>query len=233
MASKVYSAAVVGVDAIEIEVEVHAGWGEEGRVTVVGLPDTAVRESKDRVRSAITNTALRWPRGQITVNLAPATVRKEGPSFDLPIALGMLKLQDENRIPDLSPYCLAGELALSGELRPVRGVLAIALEAKRRGRQILIVPRRNVDEAGPVQGLAAYGANSLSEVVNFLLGVAPLEAVASQPCSVPSQSDDDFSEVHGQQHVKRAVAVAAARAHHTLMIGPPRAGKSTHATQMA
>ena len=168
MASKVYSAAVVGVDAIEIDIEVDAGWGEEGKVTVVGLPDTAVRESKDRVRSAITNTALRWPSGKITVNLAPATVRKEGPSFDLPIALGMLKLHDQNRIPDLSPYCLAGELALSGELRPVRGVLAIALEAKRCGRQILIVPRRNVEEAGPVVGLAAYGANSLSEVLNFV-----------------------------------------------------------------
>src|SRR5260370_7349245 len=106
MASKVYSAAVVGVDAIEIEVEVHAGWGEEGRVTVVGLPDTAVRESRDRVRSAITNTALRWPRGQITVNLAPATVRKEGPSFHLPIPLRILKLPNQNHIPVLTPSVL-------------------------------------------------------------------------------------------------------------------------------
>jgi len=114
MPSKVYSAAVVGVDAFEVEVEVHVGYGDIGKVAVVGLPDTAVRESKDRVLSAITNSALRWPSGRITVNLAPATVRKEGPSFDLPIALGMLKVNEQNRIPDLSPYCLAGELALSG-----------------------------------------------------------------------------------------------------------------------
>jgi magnesium chelatase family protein len=220
MSSRVYSAAVVGVDAFEIEVEVHAGWGEEGKVTVVGLPDTAVRESKDRVRSAITNTALRWPRGQIIVNLAPATVRKEGPSFDLPIALGLLKLTDENRIPDLSPYCLAGELALSGELRPVRGVLAIALEAKKRGRRSLIVPKLNAHEAAPIHGLATYGANSLSEVVNFLRGEAPLEPVADQLVFTPTKSDDDFAEVHGQQHVKRAVEVAAAGAHNLLIFGP-------------
>src|SRR5580700_7079747 len=130
MQSKVYSAAVVGVEAFEVEIEVHAGWGNADKIAVVGLPDTAVKESKDRVTSAICNSALRWPSGRrITINLAPADVRKEGPSFDLPIALGMLKLEERNRLPDLEPFCLTGELALSGQLRPVKGVLSIALEA--------------------------------------------------------------------------------------------------------
>src|SRR3981081_4153084 len=129
MPSKVYSAAVVGVDAFEVEIEVHAGWGNPDKIAVVGLPDTAVKESKDRVTSAITNSALRWPSSKrITINLAPADIRKEGPSFDLPIALGMLQAEAENRLPDLRSFCLTGELALSGRLRPVKGVLSIALE---------------------------------------------------------------------------------------------------------
>ncbi len=122
MPSKVYSAAVVGVEAFEVEIEVHAGWGNTDKIAVVGLPDTAVKESKDRVTSAICNSGLRWPYGKrITINLAPADVRKEGPSFDLPIALGMLKLEENNRLPALDAFCITGELALSGRLRPVKG----------------------------------------------------------------------------------------------------------------
>jgi magnesium chelatase family protein len=153
MPSKVYSAAVVGVEAFEVEIEVDAGWGNPDKIAVVGLPDTAVKESRDRVTSAIGNSGLRWPGGKrITINLAPADVRKEGPSFDLPIALGMLKLEENNRLPDLDAFYLTGELALSGQLRPVKGVLSIALEAKRRHRQTLIVPVDNAAEAGVVEG---------------------------------------------------------------------------------
>jgi magnesium chelatase family protein len=219
MPSKVYSAAVVGVDALEVEIEVHAGWGTEGRIAVVGLPDTAVKESKDRVLSAISNSALRWPRGKITINVAPATVRKEGPNFDLPIALAMLQLNEQNRIPELDHCYLCGELGLSGELRPVKGALAIALEARRRRRERLIVPHQNVTEAAVVDGLSVYGATSLSEVVHFLRGEKELIAAPNLPWTVhKSREEADFSEVRGQYHVRRAVEVAAAGGHNLLML---------------
>jgi magnesium chelatase family protein len=219
MPSKVYSAAVVGVDALEVEIEVHAGWGTEGRIAVVGLPDTAVKESKDRVLSAISNSALRWPRGEITINVAPATVRKEGPNFDLPIALAMLQLNEQNRIPELDHCYLCGELGLSGELRPVKGALAIALEARRRRRERLIVPHQNVTEAAVVDGVSVYGATSLSEVVQFLRGEKELVPAPNQPWTMhQSREEADFSEVKGQYHVRRAVEVAAAGGHNLLML---------------
>jgi magnesium chelatase family protein len=160
MPSKVYSAAVVGVDAFEVEIEVHAGWGPEGRISVVGLPDTAVKESRDRVLSALSNSALRRPRGKITINIAPATVRKEGPSFDLPITLAMLQLNEQNRIPELDHCYICGELALSGEVRPVSGTLAVALEARKRRKERLIVLHQNAAEAAVVDGVSVYGATS-------------------------------------------------------------------------
>ena len=179
----------------------------------VGWLDTAVKESKDRVSTAICNSGLRWLYGQrITINLAPADVRKEWPSFDLPIAMAMLKLEENNRLPVLDAFCITGELALSGQLRPNKGVPSIALEAKRRCRQTLIVPLENAAEAAVVEGVDVYGVCSLLQVVHFLRGDIAFEPVRSSNDWSEArfvEQDLDFGEVKGQQHVKRAAEVAA------------------------
>lgn len=170
MLSRVYSAAVLGVEGYEVEIEVNAGEGGNPMVIVVGLPDAAVRESRDRVTTALANSGFPWNRGRTVVNLAPADVKKEGPSFDLPIAVAMAALAGKTPVEPLAETCLVGELALTGEIRPIKGALPIALEAKRRGRRAIILPKANAREAAMVEGLDVYGATSLRDTIEFFQG---------------------------------------------------------------
>ena len=167
MLTRVFSAAIQGIDALEVEIEVNTGAGEP-KIVVVGLPDTAVKESKDRVTTAIANSAFRWPRERTTINLAPADIKKEGPSFDLPIAIGMVAAALRVELPRLERCLVVGELALTGEIRPVKGALPIALEARNRGKKAVVLPSANAPEAAIVEGIDVYGVRNLREAYEFL-----------------------------------------------------------------
>jgi magnesium chelatase family protein len=226
--AKVYSAAVYGVDAFEVEIEVNGASGSPV-IVVVGLPDVAVKESRDRVTTAISNSGYHWPRGRTTINLAPADVKKEGPSFDLPIALGMIAVGAELDLPNVEQFCFVGELALTGQVRPVKGVLPVTIEARRRGRRAVVVPEANAREAAMVEGIKVYGVRNLREAFEFLTGEKTLASTRediSQFFARHQSYDVDFSDVRGQHHVKRAIEVAVAGNHNALFIGPPGSGKS-------
>lgn len=229
MLVRVFSAALQGVDAVEVEVEVNHKKQDRFSMQIVGLPDAAVRESSQRVLSAITNSALNFGPGINTCNLAPADLKKEGPSFDLPIALAMTAAGMEKDLPFCDQYTMVGELALDGSLRPVKGVISIALEARRAGRSRLIVPAQNAAEAAVVKGIEVYGITNLHQAWRLVTGeemMIPYHLDRAAFFNSKRSYLVDMSDVKGQHQVKRAMEIAAAGSHNLLMVGPPGTGKS-------
>ncbi|MBN1584069.1 MAG: YifB family Mg chelatase-like AAA ATPase [Anaerolineae bacterium] len=233
MLAQVTSCAVVGLEGSLIRVEVDISRGLPSW-TLVGLPDAAVRESGERVRSAIKNSGLQFPQARLTVNLAPADLRKEGPAYDLPIAIGVL-IASEQLFPLDEQAMVIGELSLDGSVRHIKGILPMAAKARDAGITTLYVPRDDAAEAALVEELTVYPVSTLGRLISHLLGITAIEPYVPgeqfDPEDVPEYAAD-FQEIKGQEHVKRALEVAAAGAHNLIMSGPPGAGKTLLARSM-